>query len=159
MTNIRKIEQQDLEHLKAVIDSTSLFPSSLLDDMTHDFFSNERTQDIWLTKAMDNIPMAVVYCAPERMTEGTYNLYLIAIEKSHQGAGIGTEMMHYVENLLREMGHRILIVETSALPEHELTRKFYEKLDYTREAVIRDFYQEGEGKVIFWKKLTGNNIA
>lgn len=61
--------------------------------------------------------------------------------------------MSYVENLLKENGHRILLVETSGLPEFELTRKFYDKLGYKREAVIREFYQEGEDKVVFWKKL------
>lgn len=153
MRDIREIEPKDLKRLKEVIDSTGLFPSSLLDDMTIDFFTNQDTSEIWLTKEVDNIPVAVVYCAPERMTEGTFNLYLIAIDQKFQGKGIGSEMMAYIENLLREKGIRILIVETSSLPEFELTRKFYDNLGYTREAVIREFYQEGEDKVVFWKKL------
>jgi ribosomal protein S18 acetylase RimI-like enzyme len=153
MRDIREIEPKDLKRLKEVIDSTGLFPSSLLDDMTIDFFTNQDTSEIWLTKEVDNIPVAVVYCAPERMTEGTFNLYLIAIDQKFQGKGIGSEMMTYVENLLHEKGNRILIVETSSLPEFELTRKFYDNLGYTREAVIREFYQEGEDKVVFWKKL------
>ena len=153
MNVIREIQPKDLKRLKEVIDSTGLFPSALLDDMTNDFFTNQDTSEIWLTKEVDNIPVAVVYCAPERMTEGTFNLYLIAIDQKFQGKGIGSEMMTYVENLLHEKGNRILIVETSSLPEFELTRKFYDNLGYSREAVIREFYQEGEDKVVFWKKL------
>jgi GNAT superfamily N-acetyltransferase len=153
MADIRKITPQDLEHLRAVIDSNGLFPSDLLDDMTNDFFTNEKTTDIWLTKEVDNIPIAVVYFAPERMTDGTFNLYLIAVSKNFQGKGVGAEIMGHVENLLREKGNRILLVETSVLPEFELTRRFYDKLDYKREAVIREFYQKGEDKVVFWKKL------
>ena len=103
---------------------------------------------------MDNdIPIAIAYYAPEKLTEGTYNLYLIAIHKGHQGMGMGAEIMAYIENNLRECGARILIVETSGLPEFELTRAFYKKCNYNREAVIRDFYKEGEDKVVFWKKL------
>ncbi len=158
MASIRRIQPQDLTHLKAVIDSNGLFPSDLLDDMTNDYFSNEATTDIWLTKEIDNVPIAVAYCAPERMTEGAFNLYLIAVDKNVQGKGIGAEIMTYVENLLLETGGRILIVETSGLPEFELTRKFYDKLGYTREAVIREFYQEGEDKVVFWKKLTNKHV-
>jgi ribosomal protein S18 acetylase RimI-like enzyme len=78
---------------------------------------------------------------------------LIAIKKTLQGKGIGTEMMTYVENLLKESGHRILLVETSGLPAYELTRMFYDNLGYEKEAIIREFYQEGEDKVVFWKKL------
>lgn len=84
MTLLRKIIPQDLEHLKAVIDSTGLFPSELLNDMTNDFFNNKNTTDIWLTKEVDGKPEAVVYCAPERMTNGTFNLYLIAIKKTYK---------------------------------------------------------------------------
>lgn len=158
MASIRRIQPQDLTQLKAVIDSNGLFPSDLLDDMTNDYFSNEETTDIWLTKEVDHVPIAVAYCAPERMTEGAFNLYLIAVDKNLQGKGIGAEIMTYVENLLLENGARILIVETSGLPEFELTRKFYDQLGYTREAVIREFYQEGEDKVVFWKKLTGKHL-
>ena len=155
MAAIRPINKKDLNHLKAIINSNDLFPSELLDDMTHDFFSNERTTDIWLTKEI-NIPVAVAYCAPERMTEGTFNLYLIAISKNFQDKGLGSEIMAYLENLVRDKGARILIVETSGLPEFELTRTFYDKLNYKREAVIREFYQAGEDKIVFWKKLNRN---
>ena len=107
-----------------------------------------------MTKELDNKPIAVVYCAPERMTLGTYNFYLIAIHKNFQGRGIGSELMLYVENLLIKNSNRILVVETSGLHEFELTRKFYNKLNYKREATLREFYQEGEDKIVFWKKLT-----
>jgi ribosomal protein S18 acetylase RimI-like enzyme len=152
---IRPITKADIEALKKVIDSNKLFPPDLLDEMTADFFTNVAAQDIWLTKENEGIPIAIAYCAPERMTEGTYNLYLIAIHKEYQGQGIGTELMQYIENLLKQDSVRILIVETSGLSEFELTRKFYDKLGYKREATIREFYQVGEDKIVFWKKLNG----
>ncbi|MEM9829030.1 MAG: N-acetyltransferase [Bacteroidota bacterium] len=150
---IREVKPTDLDALKAVVDSSELFPSNLLDGIIADYFNNPLSEDIWLTKDEGNMPVAVAYCAPEKMTEGTYNLYLIAVHKDYQGWGIGAEIMRYIEERLRKNGQRILIVETSGLPEFELTRKFYDKCGYAREAIIRDFYQEGEDKVVFWKKL------
>jgi ribosomal protein S18 acetylase RimI-like enzyme len=100
------------------------------------------------------MPIAISYCAPERLTEGTYNLYLIAVHKNHQGNGIGAGMMSYIEALLKDNGERILLIETSGLQEFERTRTFYDKCGYNREALIGDFYREGEDKVVFWKKLT-----
>ncbi|NBB18985.1 GNAT family N-acetyltransferase [Runella sp. CRIBMP] len=152
--NIRFINKDDLEDLKSVIETSGLFPPYLLAGMLSDFFDNSETQDIWLTKVINEKPIAITYCAPERLTSGTYNLYLIAVHKDFQGKGIGGELMNYIETLLKSNGNRILIVETSGLPEFELTRKFYENKSYNREAVIRDFYNEGEDKVVFWKKLT-----
>jgi ribosomal protein S18 acetylase RimI-like enzyme len=150
---IRKALPQDLPHFKQVIDSNELFPSELLDDMTQDFFNNEATTDIWRCAELDNRPIAVAYCAPERMTEGTYNLYLIAVSAELKGQGIGSQIMQHIETELKSNGARVLLVETSGLPEFDQTRSFYDKCNYTREAVIRNFYQEGEDKVVFWKKL------
>ncbi len=155
MSNIKKAGKQDLDSLKAVIDTSELFPSELLENMMEDYFNNPDSKDIWLTKEINEIPMAIAYCAPERLTDGTYNLYFIAVHKDFQGSGIGSELMTYIEALLKSNGERVLLVETSGLPEFELTRKFYEKCNYNKEAVIRDFYREGEDKVVFWKKLTG----
>ena len=151
--NIRAIKKGDLDDLKIVIETSELFPPDLLDDMVSDFFANPTTHDIWLTSVVNDRPIAIAYCAPERLTDGTYNLYLIAVHKDLQGTGIGGQLMRYVEHLLQSKGKRILLVETSGLPEFELTRKFYDKCGYTREAVIRDFYRNGEDKVVFWKKL------
>lgn len=151
--NIRAIKKTDLNELKIVIQTSGLFPADLLDGMLEDYFSNSQTEDIWITKTENNVPIAIAYCAPERLTDGTYNLYLIAVHNDFQAKGIGTQIMSYIEHLLYSKGKRILLVETSGLPEFELTRKFYDKCGYEREAIIRDFYRSGEDKVIFWKKL------
>ncbi|MCU0392935.1 MAG: GNAT family N-acetyltransferase [Thermoflexibacter sp.] len=151
--NIRNIGKQDLPVLKRIIDSVELFPSDLLDEMTSSYFENHDTEEIWLTKTAEESLMAIVYCAPEKLTNGTYNLYLIAVHQDYQGQGIGNEMITYLENLLKRRGARILLVETSGLPHYELTRQFYDKTNYQRHAVIKDFYQDGEDKIVFWKKL------
>lgn len=153
LRTIRNIRQEDLNSLKAVINSNELFPSELLEDMTSDYFANVQTTDIWLTMEDEGKVIAVSYCAPERMAEGTYNLYLIAIHKEFQGNGIGSELMKYIEEYLLQSNNRILIVETSGLPEFGLTRRFYEKLNYQQVGIIPEFYQQGEDKVIFWKNL------
>ncbi|MGD1840776.1 MAG: GNAT family N-acetyltransferase [Thermonemataceae bacterium] len=150
---MRPITQNDFPALRAVIDSNELFPSELLNEMTEHYFNNLHSEEIWITREKNNKPIAVAYCAPEKMTEGTYNLYLIAVHKNFQGQGLGAEIMTYFETLLREKGARILIVETSSLPSFTLTRRFYDNLGYTREATIREFYQKGEDKIVYWKKL------
>lgn len=61
--------------------------------------------------------------------------------------------MTHLEQLLASQNQRVLLVETSALPEFDRTRAFYTQCGYTEEARIRDFYQAGEDKVVFWKKL------
>ncbi|MBX9731817.1 MAG: hypothetical protein K2X59_10855 [Sphingomonas sp.] len=47
----------------------------------------------------------------------------------------------------------MLIVETSALDEFAPTWAFYAARGFCEEARIRDFYSEGEHKIVFWKHL------
>lgn len=152
--NIRPIKLEDIPDLKDIIQTSGLFPAELLDDMTSDYFNNPgETTDIWLTLTVDGKPIGIAYCAPERLTDGTYNLYLIAIHSTQQGKGLGKQFLQYIESLLEVKGNRKLLVETSGLPEFHLTRKFYDQCNYQREAMIKDFYREGDDKIIFSKKL------
>ena len=54
---------------------------------------------------------------------------------------------------LRTRSARVVLVETSALDTFARTRKFYRECGYEQEARIREFYAEGEDKVVFRKGL------
>ncbi len=149
---IREIKADDLPAIKSIIEAAELFPSELLDEMIGDYLTNDKSVEKWFTYESGK-PIAVAYCAPERMTQGTWNLYLIAVHPTHQGKGYGTSMLRYIEKELAAQGERLLLVETSGLDSYELTRQFYCKNGYDEEARIREFYQAGEDKVVFRKVL------
>lgn len=149
---IRAVTPDDLAALKRVIDAVGLFPSEMLDAMIAPFFEGEPGGEFWLVFD-DGDVQAVAYAAPERMTEGTWNLLLIAVHPKRQGEGIGAALMAQAESMLAAQGERILLVETSGLPEFGRTRAFYDRLGYEREALIRDYYQAGEDKIVFRKAL------
>ena len=97
-----------------------------------------------------------VYHAPAAMTDRTWYLYWIAVTRQTQAKGIGGQLLRYVEDDIRHRHGRILFIETSSLPHYELTRKFYLKNGYEQEAVLRDYYAEGDGMVVFRKHLRPN---
>lgn len=150
---IRPLRRADLEAAKAIIDGCGLFPAALLDGMVAGYLSDTETADMWLVHD-DGVVAGIAYCAPERMTQGTWNLLLIAVEPGRQGSGIGTAIMRHVERDLTARGHHLLLVETSALPAFERTRRFYCGMGYAEEARLRDYYQVGEDKVVFRKALS-----
>jgi ribosomal protein S18 acetylase RimI-like enzyme len=154
MTLIRQVLKQDIPELKMILDTIQLFPSDMLEDMISDYFDNPESQDIWFTAIENGKPISIGYCAPEKLTSGTCNLYAIGVDDGIQGKGIGSKMMSYIENELRQKGHRLLIVETSGADMFRSTREFYEKLSYVKEATIKDFWEEGEDKIIYSKKLS-----
>ena len=152
-STIRATQADDLPFLIDVVNTSGLFAGDMLPGMIEGYLKEGSSQEHWLTYETDK-PIALAYFAPEPMTLGTWNLYLIAVHEDFQGEGIGTQLMSYVEQLLTSKGERILIVETSDLEAFSLTREFYLGLNYVKEAHIREFYDEGEGKIVFWKRLS-----
>ncbi|MBL0009551.1 MAG: GNAT family N-acetyltransferase [Saprospiraceae bacterium] len=150
---IRAVTSADIDGLKKVADSSGLFPSEYLDEMISDYFSNPETQDIWFAYIDNDKTAAIGYCVPEKLTDGTYNLLAIGVSQDSQRIGIASQMMNYIEQLLKQKHGRILIVETSSDDAQIGARNFYKKIGYTQAAVIKDFWKDGEDKIVFWKKL------
>lgn len=86
-------------------------------------------------------------------TDGTYDLYWIAVHPEHQGSGGGSRLLDEVERRLNEREARLLIVETSARIDYESTRRFYERRGYLERARLADFYALGDDRVIYAKML------
>jgi ribosomal protein S18 acetylase RimI-like enzyme len=95
--------------------------------------------------------LGFAYFAPAAMTDRTWYLWWIAVTKQTQARGIGTQLLHYSEQEIRKAGGRLYFIETSSLPQYEMTRKFYLKHSYEKHAVLRDYYSDGDDMVIFRK--------
>lgn len=150
---IRPTKFEDISALKLVLDGTELFPSEMLSDMVSGFLSEEASEDVWLTCEANGKAIGFCYAVPEAFTEGTWNMLAIAVLPEKQGSGAGGAIVKELESNLRENDHRVLIAETSGADEFAKTREFYRKNHYSEEARIRDFWTQGDDKVIFWKSL------
>lgn len=93
------------------------------------------------------------YFAPAAMTDATWYLYWIAIDKSLHRSGIGAQLMAYLEEEIRHANGRLLLIETSSLDHYRPTRSFYVKRGYQQAGVISDFYADGDSMVIFAKRM------
>jgi ribosomal protein S18 acetylase RimI-like enzyme len=95
------------------------------------------------------------YYAEASMTDRTWYLWWIAVDPTIQGRGLGRTLMRHVEDDARAHGCRLMFIETSSVPLYEPTRQFYLRLGYEQEALLRDYYAEGDGLVVFRKRLGG----
>ena len=95
------------------------------------------------------------YYAEASMTDRSWYLWWIAVDPSTQGKGVGRELMRHVEDDARRWGARLMLIETSSVPQYEPTRRFYQRLGYEQEALLRDYYSDGDGLVVFRKRLAG----
>jgi ribosomal protein S18 acetylase RimI-like enzyme len=89
---------------------------------------------------------------PAPLTEGTWDIYWIAVAPQQKGRGIGSALMAYAEAKIKE-GGRLIIIETSSQAGYEKTRRFYLGHGYELIARIPDFYTPGDDKIILQKRL------
>lgn len=150
--SIRDLDRSDLTAARAIIAANELFPAEMLDAMAEPYLS-EQAPHLWLAASSGGELAGFAYVEPERMTDGTFNMLLIAVDPQRHGTGIGKALVRASERKLRDRGARVLIVETSSLDGFKKTRAFYASQGYDEEARVRDFYTEGEHKILFWKHL------
>jgi GNAT superfamily N-acetyltransferase len=94
-----------------------------------------------------------VCIGPRPLTVGTYDLYWIAVNPFVQAKGIGSGLVKYIEDYLKEKSTRLVLIETSGKPGYEKERKFYEKNRYDKFVEIKDFYNVGDSLVIYGKYI------
>ncbi len=86
-------------------------------------------------------------------TASSYDLYWIAVAPSSQRTGLGRRLLAESERLIALRGGRRIYVETSSRDQYHPTRAFYERCGYRMEAVLPDFYADGDGKVIYCREV------
>ncbi len=143
----------DLSAVRQIVDDNQMFPSEYIDGMAEGYLKNSSEERWFVAEHPAEGVIAIAYCAPERMTNGSWNLLLIAVFKQHQGKGVGSQLIQFVENELKQNNARLLLVETSGMPEYQLTRAFYPQCGYQQIAVIPDYYDQGDDKIVFCKSL------
>lgn len=87
-------------------------------------------------------------CAKNR-----YDLYWIAVHNKHRNLGLGKKLIKETESQIKAMGGAKIYIETSSRDLYQPTRRFYLACGYRVEAVLKEFYDQGDDKVIFIKNL------
>jgi ribosomal protein S18 acetylase RimI-like enzyme len=62
--------------------------------------------------------------------------------------------MAHIEKKALERNGRLLVAETSAKASYRRTVDFYRRLGYVESSCIRDFYDVGDDRLIFVKRLS-----
>jgi ribosomal protein S18 acetylase RimI-like enzyme len=91
---------------------------------------------------------------PTPATEGTYDLYWLAVDPAAQGRGCGRALTAEMERLLVARGGRMVMAETSGRADYSATRSFYEKAGYREAARVQDFYAPADDRIMLYRRLT-----
>lgn len=97
--------------------------------------------------------LGYVCYGPTPRAEGVFDLYWIAVDPARQGQGLGRLLLRFVEQEVRKLNGRMLLIETSSRRSNEPTIRFYRNSGYEEISRIKDFYRVRDDKVIFSRDL------
>jgi len=106
-----------------------------------------------LIAEVDKIVAGYICYGPTPLTEGTWDIYWIAVAVEKQSQGIGSALLQSAEGKIKEAQGRLVIIETSSTPEYEKTRRFHLGHGYELIARLPDFYAPGDDKLLLQKRL------
>ena len=90
---------------------------------------------------------------PVPMTEGTFDLYWIAVAPEARGTGVAAGIEEAVADSVRSLGGYWLVAETSSTAPYLPAHAFYARRGYRLLGRIEDFYRPGDDRLIFGKRL------
>jgi ribosomal protein S18 acetylase RimI-like enzyme len=87
------------------------------------------------------------------LTEATFDLYWIVVDPTARGRGIARSLLGHVEDEVLRAGGRLLVAETSSIPDYLPAQRLYQACGYARQAVVGDFYGPGDHLLLYTKSL------
>ncbi len=153
----QQIKPADLEAIARIVKSSTFFSAEEIDlayelaaeklsdgaACSYQFLFGEDEDFVWGYTCFGLIPA----------TAGSYDLYWIAVDNHLRANGLGRQLLKKTEEIIHNEGGRHIYVETSSRHQYQTTHRFYEGCGYIREALLKDFYAEGDSKVIYSKAL------
>lgn len=155
---VREAVEADFSHIGGIAEAAGLFPAAMLDSMIAGYLGR-RTRDIWLVADAGGYVQGFATCRPEPLTDGTWNLLVIAVDPAVQRSGHGSALLAAIETRVADGGAHLLVIETSDAAEQAAARAFYAVRGYREEARISGFWAPGIAKVIFTKVISGRVAA
>jgi GNAT superfamily N-acetyltransferase len=158
MTRIRPIEAKDREAVRGLIDGTGAFKPHEVDVAMElvDIALTRTGQDDYnpfILEEEDGTVAAYACFGKNPMTKATFDLYWLATRADRMGKGYGRKIVAFVEEEAKRRGGRLLVIETSSKESYGTTREFYLKIGCTLAATLPDYYEEGDDKLIYLKKI------
>ena len=156
--NIRPIVEKNRARLLSILIKTRAFTSAEIDvamELIDIVLKDHLQKDYRIDCMVEGEDQAVGYICygPAPMTEGTFDLYWVAVDPDFQEKGVGSRLLDFLEETLKTGRGRMVLADTSTLPYYEKTKNFYVKNGFQEIARIPDYYHPGNDRITFCKKI------
>jgi ribosomal protein S18 acetylase RimI-like enzyme len=155
---IRTLSEKDRAGLLSMLNKTLAFTSVEIDvamELINIVLEDESQKDYQIYCMVDDQDQVIGYICYglTPMTRGTFDLYWIAVDPDFQEKGVGSKLLSFLEEVVKAEGGRMILADTSTIPQYEKTQKFYLKNGFQEVARIPDYYHPGNDRITFCKKI------
>jgi len=156
---IRSLVEKDRARLLSMLIKTRAFTSAEIDvamELVDIVLKDPSQKDYQIHCIVDDQDQAIGYICygSTPMTQGTFDLYWIAVDPDFQKKGAGSKLLEFLEEWVRAEGGRLILADTSTIPHYEKTQKFYLKNGFREVAKVPDYYHPGNDRITFCKRIS-----
>jgi GNAT superfamily N-acetyltransferase len=157
VSTIRSIVACDRQPVLDLLKGTGAFQAHELDVAMElvDVALTKPGQDDYHPYVLEQGEVLMAYACFGRnpMTRFTYDLYWLATRADQMRRGYARALFAFVEEEIRRRGGRLLVIETSSKESYGGSREFYSRIGCEFAASLPDFYDVGDDRVIYFKRL------
>jgi len=147
----------DAARIREIVESTGFFYDHETDiavELVEERLEKgESTGYYFVFAEVDGVTVAYSCFGPITMSSTSFDLYWIVTHHDYRGKGIGRKLLDETCRQSKEMGCIIIIAETSGREYYAPTRAFYDNTGFAQEARLKDFYDLGDDKVFYTKRI------
>ena len=149
--------EKDRASLLSMLIKTRSFTSAEIDvamELIDIVLKDQIQKDYQIYCMVDDQDQAIGYICygPTPITQGTFDLYWIAVDPDFQEQGVGSNLLDFLGKVVKELKGRMILADTSSIPHYEKTQNFYLRNGFQEVARVPDYYYPGNDRVTFCKK-------
>ncbi len=154
----KNIDPGDREALEEILRSTDFFYDFEIDTALEIFdetieAGSQASGYYWMKITDEDGLVAFANYGKNDFSTHSWELYWIAVHQNSRNKKLGSILLKAIEDDVRDIGGKILWIETSGRPLYTSTEAFYKRNGYTLAASLKDFYGPGDPKQIYSKEL------
>jgi ribosomal protein S18 acetylase RimI-like enzyme len=152
-----KVLEDDKENIREILHSSGFFYDFEIDvaiELAQEYIEYGPESDYYFLFAeIEGRTVGYTCFGPIACTKHSFDLYWIGVHNDTRGSGLGKILMKESEKIIKDLGGKGVYIETSSREKYIPTQRFYDSCGCDLIAQIKDFYDEGDDKLIYKRSL------
>ncbi len=156
-TEVREMKRDDKTAVMEILRNTSEFKPVEVDvaeELIDAYLSEGPVSGYHTYVGTVNLEILGYICyGPTPITTGTWDVYWMAVAPGAQRQGVGRALLKVAEEKIKAQQGRLILIETSGKQNYIKAQNFYSLMGYELISRITDFYEPGDDKLTYLKRL------